>query len=176
MGVNKKYKDNLFRSIFSDKEKLLELYNAIEGTDYKNAQAIEITTLEDVLFMGMKNDISFIFDGRLVLIEHQSTLIGNMPLRMPMYLNRVFEKITRSDSEMQYGSGSGDMPIPLLIVLYNGKENYPKEKTLFLSSVFKKKDGVKIPVDLECRSKTLAAYITCIDKIREYEKKYPLIH
>ena len=106
-----------------------------------------------------------------------------------MYLNRVFEKITRTDSEVQYGSGSGDMPIPLLIILYNGKEDFPKEKTLYLESVFKKKEGVKIPVDMEIkvininkgcnpeiesRSKTLTAYITCIDKIREYEKIYPL--
>ena len=189
MKANRKYKDNLFRSIFNDKEKLLELYNAIECTDYQDPQAIEITTLEDVLFMGMKNDISFILDGRLVLIEHQSTLTGNMPLRMSMYLNRVFEKITRTDSEMQYGSGSGDMPIPLLIILYNGKEDFPKEKTLYLESVFKKKEGVKIPVDMEIkvininkgcnpeiesRGKTLTAYITCIDKIREYEKIYPL--
>ena len=82
MPVNRKYKDSLFRDMFNNKEKLLELYNAIEGTDYKDPNAIEINTLEDVFSIGMKNDISFRIYDKLVLIEHQSTINENMPLRM----------------------------------------------------------------------------------------------
>ncbi|MCL1911933.1 MAG: hypothetical protein FWG13_06985 [Leptospirales bacterium] len=85
MTVNKKYKDSLFRSIFNNKERLLELYNAIEGANYRDAQDIDINTLEDIIYIGMKNDISFMFDDTLVLIEHQSTINENMPMRMGMY-------------------------------------------------------------------------------------------
>ena len=53
---NRKYKDRLFQRVFRDKEYLLELYNAINGTKYSNPDDLEITTLEDVIFMSMKND------------------------------------------------------------------------------------------------------------------------
>ena len=52
MKINKKYKDSLFRDMFNNKKKLLELYNAIEGTDYKDPNAIEINTLQDVFSMA----------------------------------------------------------------------------------------------------------------------------
>ena len=58
---NRKYKDRLFQRGFEDKKDLLELYNAINGTDYSNPDELEITTLEDVIFMSMKNDKSFIY-------------------------------------------------------------------------------------------------------------------
>ena len=189
MKANKKYKDSLFRSIFNDKEKLLELYNAIEGTSYQDAQAIIVNTLEDVIYMGMKNDISFIIDDTIVLIEHQSTINENMPLRMGMYLFRLWEKIAKVNPRIKYGKYSTGMPNPKLIVLYNGKENYPAEKTLMLSLLYKKKDVDKKIVDvevkvlninkgssleLEHRSKALTDYAAFIAKVREYEKKHGL--
>ena len=95
MIVNRKYKDTVFRHLFNNPERLLELFNAIEGTNYQDAQAITINTLEDALYRGMKNDISFEIDDALALIEHQSTISENMPLRMSIYLNRIFEKIVK---------------------------------------------------------------------------------
>ncbi|MCL1911571.1 MAG: Rpn family recombination-promoting nuclease/putative transposase [Leptospirales bacterium] len=189
MTVNKKYKDSLFRSIFNNKEKLLELYNAIEGTDYRDAQAIDINTLEDIIYIGMKNDISFIIDDTLVLIEHQSTINENMPLRMGIYLFLIWRKITNADPMAKYGRYSREIPNPKLIVLYNGKEDHPAEKTLWLYSLYKKKNVEKKIVDLEVkvlninkgrnpelerRSKTLADYAAFISKVREYEKKQSL--
>lgn len=85
--VNNKYKDSVFTLLFKDKYKLIELYNAIEETNYTDNTDIEINTLEDVLFMNRVNDISFIIDGKfVVLIEHQSTINKNMPLRFLMYI------------------------------------------------------------------------------------------
>ena len=72
MLINRNYKDTVFRRLFNTKEKLLELYNAIFGTDYKDWSAIKINTLDNILFMGMRNDISFVIYGVLVLLEHQS--------------------------------------------------------------------------------------------------------
>jgi len=74
MSVNKKYKDTVFRMLFNNPKTALELYNAIFGTDYKDWSVVKINTLENILFMGMKNDISFEIDDMIALIEHQSTI------------------------------------------------------------------------------------------------------
>ena len=84
--INAKYKDRLFRWIFSSKKELLDLYNAVRGTNYTDPEALEITTLEDVVYMGFKNDISFLVDDVLNLYEHQSTYSPNMPVRGFLYL------------------------------------------------------------------------------------------
>ena len=78
--LNRTYRDHLFRFLFKDKRDLLELYNALNGSDYRDPNALEIVTLEDVIFLKMKNDLSFIIGDRLNLYEHQSTKNPNMPL------------------------------------------------------------------------------------------------
>ena len=57
--VNRKYKDRLFRLVFEDKRDLLDLYNAVNGSNYQNPDELMITTLEDAIYLGMKNDLSF---------------------------------------------------------------------------------------------------------------------
>lgn len=87
------YKDSVFRKLFHDKEKILELYNALSGRNYSSDTEIQIVTLEDVIFGDRKNDLAFIIDGRLIiLIEHQSTINPNMPLRMLVYIAKEYEK------------------------------------------------------------------------------------
>ena len=76
----REYKDRLFKKIFSDRRDLLELYNALNGTSYDNPDDIVVNTLEDVIYLGMKNDISFILKNILSLYEHQSTISPNLPL------------------------------------------------------------------------------------------------
>ena len=82
MSANMKFKSSVFTLLFDDKQKLIELYNAVEGTDYGEDTQIEINTLENVLFMDRYNDISFVIDGKfVVLAEHQSSINNNLPLR-----------------------------------------------------------------------------------------------
>ncbi len=81
LTANRKYKDTVFRMLFSDRKNLLSLYNAINGTAYENADDLESVTLENAIYMGMKNDLAFIIDTNLFLYEHQSTYNPNMPLR-----------------------------------------------------------------------------------------------
>ncbi|MEI3524794.1 MAG: hypothetical protein V8Q27_00700 [Eubacteriales bacterium] len=71
--VQREHKDRLFRLVFRDKEDLLDLYNAVNGTEYENADELEITTIEDVIYLSMKNDLSFMFGVVMNLYEHQST-------------------------------------------------------------------------------------------------------
>jgi hypothetical protein len=94
VGINVKYKDSLFSFLFSDPDLLRELYSAIEGVKLPADVPVNINTLQDMLFMGRVNDISFEIGGKLVvLIEHQSTINPNMALRLLMYIARVYEKI-----------------------------------------------------------------------------------
>ena len=80
-NYNRNYKDSLFRFIFNNKEAALSLYNAVNDSDYQDADAIEFYTMSDFLYMGMKNDLSFLIDWNLNIFEHQSTYNPNMPLR-----------------------------------------------------------------------------------------------
>ena len=85
--VNREYKDRLFKLIFREKRDLMQLYNAINDTDYDNPDDFEVNTLEDVVYMGMKNDISFLVKNVLNLYEHQSTFSPNLPLRGLFYFS-----------------------------------------------------------------------------------------
>ena len=77
------YKDTLFRYIFKgedDRSKrwLLSLYNALNDSNYTNIDDLEITTIQNALFLTMKDDLSFLIDGEMSLFEHQSTVNPNM--------------------------------------------------------------------------------------------------
>jgi len=110
-----------------------------------------MNTLEDVIYRNMKNDISFLIYDFLIIIEHQSTINENMPARMLMFLGRLYEKILNDRGNAIYGCKLEELPNPEFIVFYNGKEDFPKEKILKLSTAFKNKDGIKNVIDLEVR-------------------------
>jgi predicted transposase/invertase (TIGR01784 family) len=139
MDTNKKYKSSVFSLFFNDSEKLIELYNAIENAHYAKDTPVEINTLEDALFLDRLNDISFLLDGKLiVLIEHQSTLNENMPLRLLLYIGRVYEKLL--DGKNIYRQKLLKIPKPDFIVLYNGAREFPDQSLLKLSDAFEDAD------------------------------------
>ena len=90
--INRQYKDRLFKIIFEQPENALSLYNAMNGSCYENPEELEIYTIEDAVYMGMRNDVSFIFNNVLNLYEHQSTYNPNMPLRGLIYFSKQYEK------------------------------------------------------------------------------------
>jgi hypothetical protein len=184
MGANREYKDSVFTKLFSEPELLLELYNAIEGSSYGLDTKIEINTLEDVLFLEQLNDISFTIDDKLVvLVEHQSSINKNLPLRFLMYIARVYEKLI--EDRVVYRQRLVKIPTPEFYVLYNGRERLPEEETLRLSTAFMERTGVP-SLELTVRilninqgynegivkkSDTLNGYITFIAKVRENQDK-----
>lgn len=117
------YRDRLFRFIFRNKKSLLQLFNALQGTDYTDVSDLEITTLEDVVYMKMKNDVSFIMESVLNLYEHQSTWNPNMPLRNLFYLYRQYRDMV--EDTVLYSSKRLFLPTPVCIVFYNGNEDIP---------------------------------------------------
>ena len=76
---NRNYKSSLFTMLFSDKKELLGLYNAVSGKQYKDPGALRVNTLENAIYMAIKNDLSFVIDSQLSLYEHQSTYSPNLP-------------------------------------------------------------------------------------------------
>ena len=111
MKVKRNYRDSLFRSIFNKKKNLLSLYNALEGTAYTNPMELRITTLKGTFFNDLKNDISFqIRDQYIVLLEHQSTVNENMPLRCLFYISKLYQKIV--DDRLVYRERIVKIPAP----------------------------------------------------------------
>ncbi|MDR2655326.1 MAG: hypothetical protein LBC56_04525 [Oscillospiraceae bacterium] len=187
MSTNKKYKDSLFVTIFKEPAKMLELYNALSGNNFPPDTPIEPATLEDVLFMDRVNDLAFVLADRLVvLIESQSTVNYNMPLRLLIYIGRVYEKIL--DNSAMYRSRLMKIPKPEFYVLYNGLDKFDDMKTLRLSDAFKELPGMTNRagglLELEVtvinvnsghnpeiiqKSESLSGYSEFVAKVREYQ-------
>lgn len=136
LRINRKHKDRLFRYLFRDKRHLLELYNALNDSDYINSEELEVVTMEDVIFMKMKNDLSFIIDSRLNLYEHQSTRNPNMPLRGLLYFAQQYEGLLGVRKKDIYGRNRIMLPTPVYVVFYNGGGMAEDREVLYLSDSF----------------------------------------
>ncbi len=176
--VYRTYKDRVFRLLFKDKKRLLELYNALNHTSYTNEDDLTINTLENAIFMKMKNDVSFIIDCDMCLYEHQSTYCPNIPLRGFLYFADLF-KIHIKDADLSVKRRI-TIPTPRYVVFYNGSERQEEEFIQKLSDSFEgNKEGcIELTVktininyghnkDLMEKCKSLADYAYFIAKIRE---------
>ena len=152
--LNTKYKDRLFRLIFHEKKELLELYNAVNESHYTNPDDLEITTIDDVVYMGMRNDLSFIIGDEMNLYEHQSTFCPNLPLRGLFYFSSVYKAYTEPMKHKLYSTSELKIPFPQYIVFYNGIEEKPERQELKLSSLFIGNGKGKAPA-LECTALVL---------------------
>ena len=148
--VNRKYNDTVFRMLFSDKKNLLALYNAVAGTSYTDPDELQIVTLENAVYMGMKNDLAFIIDTNLFLYEHQSTYNPNMPLRDLFYIASEYQKLV--DRKSLYSTAIQKIPAPKFLVFYNGTKEMEDSRVDRLSSAYENLTGEP---DLELKVLTL---------------------
>ena len=183
---NRMYKDRLFKFVFNDKEKLLSLYNALNHSDYKDADALEINTLEDFIYMGMKNDISFILDSDMCLYEHQSTYNPNMPLRGLFYFSELLQQFVTQKGYNIYSSTLLTLPTPRFVVFYNGDDSIPERSVLKLSDSFENRErggclevealllDVNVGKNQELMKSCgyLQEYTIFVGKVKEYKKEY----
>lgn len=184
-SVQRCYKDTTFRMLFKEKENLLSLYNALNDTDYTDVKGLEITTLENAVYMNYKNDISFVFDLELMLYEHQSTVNPNMPLRDLIYVASVLQK--RVDGRKLYSSKQVMVPTPRFVVFYNGTASQPEKQVLRLSDAYEKRDSspeleltvTVYNINKGCNRKIMDAcwalreYAEYVATVREYAAKMP---
>ena len=144
--ANRQYKDTIFRMLFKDKKNLLSLYNAMNQRNYTDEDALEVVTLENAIYMGMKNDLAFIMDMNLYLYEHQSTYNPNIPLRDLFYIANEYQRLVVHKS--LYSSTLQKIPAPKFVVFYNGSKELEDWSQLQLSSAYE--HPVEDP-DLELR-------------------------
>ena len=184
-GANRNYKDTLFRLLFKDRESLLCLYNALNGTSYTDAGGLEITTLENAVYMTYKNDVSFVFNYELMLYEHQSTANPNMPLRNLMYVSDVLGRWL--EGRNLYGSRPVKIPAPRFVVFYNGREDLPDRSVLRLSDSYERAQEhpeLELVVtvyninwghnrEIMDTCEQLAGYARFVAKVREYGEEMP---
>ena len=137
--ARREYKDTVFRMLFSDEKNLLSLYNAVTGRSYEDAKELEIVTLDNAVYMGMKNDLAFLLDLHISLYEHQSTKNPNMPLRDLFYISLEYQKYV-SDKSL-YSSALLKIPAPVFIVFYNGAEDMEERTELRLSQAYEHFEG-----------------------------------
>ena len=142
------YKDSAFRLLFSTPDKLRGLYNALSGSSYGEDTPVVITTLKSVLSLGLRNDVSFTIAGKtIVLIEHQSTINPNMPLRLLLYIAATYEMlIPRKDL---YGRRKLKVPWPEFYLFYNGTYAFPDKTVLRLSELFEQAGRAQPSLELE---------------------------
>ncbi len=151
--VRRDVKDRLFRFLFErDKEALLQLYNALNGTGYSDASELQVVTIESAVYVVMKNDMAFVLAGTLNLYEHQSTYNPNMPVRFLIYLAEEYQKLIGQAKTSLYGSRQIKLPTPQCVVFYNGEKDSPEEEILRLSDAFVNKDR---QADVELRVRML---------------------
>ena len=186
LTVNRTFKSTLFIMLFEDKKNLLELYNAITGKHYADPELLEINTLENAIYMSMKNDVSFLIDGRLSLYEHQSTKNPNLPLRFLLYISHLYSRLTVKEN--LYGETIVQIPAPEFLIFYNGKDEMPERQILRLSDMYSVQDGQpKLELEatllnisgsnnqkLKEACRTLGEYAIYTDKIRNYTETMEL--
>lgn len=186
LTANRMYKSRIFAMLFSDRNELLKLYNAINGTSYDDPDLLQVNTLENAVYMSMQNDVSFIIDMRLNLYEHQSTYSPNLPVRYLLYVADVYSDYTK-DMNL-YGTKAVKLPTPRFVIFYNGQAEQPDRKELKLSELFSIPDAdpsLKLKAVMlninkghnrklmeTCR--TLQDYAEYTFRVREYAAEMPL--
>lgn len=139
--IRREHKDRLFKFIFgqenekSKKWRLL-LYNALNDTNYTDPNALQINTIENVLYITMRNDISFLLDSEINLYEEQSTKNPNMPLRGFLYFAILYQSYLKQNKKNLISDQLIKIPTPKFIVFYTGSDNSPDTWNMRLSDAF----------------------------------------
>ena len=179
------YKDTVYRMLFKEPENALSLYNSLNGTDYTDESMLEFNTLENAIYMSMKNDISFVIMNQMHLYEHQSTVTPNMALRDLLYVADLWQVYIKDKSI--YSPKMIELPTPHFVVFYNGVDSLPEKQELKLSDAYGvKTDAPELELKVQIlninpgmneevkeRCPVLREYMTYVERVRENAKKMP---
>ena len=164
------------------------MYNALNGKQYSDPDALEIVTLENAIYMGMKNDLAFILDFNIFLWEHQSTYNPNIPLRDLIYIANEYQKYVELNGISLYSRRQQKIPAPRFIVFYNGEKQIGEQMEHRLSDAYENFSGdpeleLKVMVisindghnkALMEQCKKLKEYAQYVARVRKYQKIMPL--
>lgn len=183
--ANPMYKDTVFRMLFKEPKEALSLYNALNGTKYDDPAKLEIVTLENAIYLNMKNDVAIMIDSTLNLYEHQSTPNPNMPLRDLYYVSGELQRLFPAKN--LYGRTKKTIPVPR-VVFYNGEEAQAEKFSYRRSDLYAKQvsdpelelivtvyninEGMNEDLKNACRS--LKEYMQFVAVVNQYRKTMPL--
>lgn len=186
MSGNREYKSDVFSMLLEYPEHALSVYNALNGSDYRDPSAVRIFKLENSIQLSIRNDASFLIDSYLSLYEHQSSLNPNMPLRFLIYITELFQSIVKNQDI--FSNMLLKVPTPRFTVFYNGVEERPEIEYLRLSNAFE--HSMEEPeLELKCtvlninpgnnealleKCSVLREYTTFVEHVRAYKVKHPL--
>ena len=183
MAGNREYKSDVFSMLMKDKSNALQLYNAVNHSDYKDPELVELQMMDKGVSLTVRNDASFVVDAALSVYEHQSTVCPNMPVRSLIYFTNILERMLKDRNI--YGRSLVRIPIPKFAVFYNGEENQPEQYDLRLSDAFEKPvDRPELELtcrvyninkghneELLARCPVLKEYMIFVDYVRRYHKE-----
>lgn len=183
---NREYRSDVFSMLMADKRNALQVYNALNGTNYEDPEMVSIYTMDKGVYLSIRNDSAIVVDSSLSLYEHQSTVCPNMPLRCLFYVTNILRRLTKEENI--HGAGRIQIPIPKFAVFYNGTKAMPSEWEERLSDSFLKK--VDSPeLELICTvyninqnrgkkllddCKILKDYMAYVDYVKYYLQEYEL--
>ncbi len=173
---NRKYKDSVFTVLFNSRESLLELYKVLHPEDTGiTINDIEKIALENVLLIRRYNDAAMgVRDKLIILVEQQSTMNPNMPVRLLLYIAGEYEKLIKKNGDLKtlYSKKLIGLPAPEFYVIYTGSEKcgdymhlsdaFPEE---YKNSLFLQLD-IKV-IKSEDKNNILGGYITFVKKAEE---------
>ena len=185
MSYNREYKSSVFAMLYEDRENVMDLYNGMYDEKCTDPGDIQINTLTDEdgiergIFAKFKNDLSFIFDSYLNMFEHQSTINHNMPLRLLIYVAKMFSRLV--DTRDLYRKNAVKIPSPRFVVFYNGTDEAPAQMELRLSDQYKRDEAdpnleLKVTLynintdkgsEVLKKSRTLREYMVFVDRTRK---------
>ena len=180
---NREYKSDVFCMLLQDKRNALQLYNAMNGSDYDDPEVVELCNLEKGVSLSIMNDAAFIIDFNLNIYEHQSTYNPNMPLRSLVYFTDILKKYI--DKKNIYGKTLVRIPTPRFVVFYNGLDDERESYELRLSDAFIHRED-EPQIELVCQvlninkgknqavinnCKFLEDYMILVDYVRYYQQE-----
>ena len=185
MNENREYKSDVFSMLMENKSYALEVYNALNHSDYRNPEEVEIIRLERGISLSIRNDASFLIDMNISFYEHQSTYNPNMPLRSMIYYVNAMEDWLRRKNMDLYGRRRIQIPTPHFVVFYNGMEKRPEYEEMRLSEAFcheTDEPGIEVRCKvyninpdnnqpLKEKSAVLEGYTYFVEKVRNYRKR-----
>ena len=175
---NRKYKSDVFSMLMEEPKYALDVYNALNDSDYDDPNIIEIKNLDKCVSLSIRNDAAFIIGMNLNIYEHQSTYNPNMPLRSLIYLADILKPLIK-DAAI-YSSSKIKIPTPNFVVFYNGTEDRPQKEIQKLSDLYDHDDNINLELvctvyninpgfnkDISKRSYVLRGYTIFVEKVRE---------
>ncbi|MGN0424393.1 MAG: hypothetical protein ACI4FY_03675 [Acetatifactor sp.] len=183
--MSREYKSDVFSMLMENKTYALEVYNALNDTNYTDPDAVEVVDLDKGVSLSVRNDASFIVDMSINFYEHQSTYNPNMPLRSLIYMVNTLEDWLKKNEKDLFSRKLIQIPTPRFVTFYNGTETRPEYEEMHLSEAFCRSiDRPELEVicsvyninppfneELKSRSEVLWGYTCFVEKVRSYQRQ-----